>query len=199
MFNAIFQLEDSKQALADQETSDASTVDMYERQIHNLNHELQLIKDRLKASENKASQPSPMLMNIQQENADMKAQHRIDTQQERKRANEAEEQLRLMAHHSEERVCALEAKLSELSEVVGNYERLRYQDQLAIQKLKERVSQLDMENMALARAAHSSGGADVEGDPEELDVQTIVDRLAKLKGLLKLANEKSEKPVDIEG
>jgi hypothetical protein len=38
----------------------------------------------------------------------------------------------------EERVANLEARLAELSETVGNYDRLRQQDQLAIQKLKVR-------------------------------------------------------------
>lgn len=63
----------------------------------------------------------------------------------------AEDQLRVRDKQAEERVASLEAKLSELSEVVGNYERLRFQDQSSIQKLRERVSQLDMENTALAR------------------------------------------------
>lgn len=80
---------------------------------------------------------------------------------------------------------------------MGNYERLRFHDQQNIQKLKERVSQLDMENMALARAASSSN--DGMDDLESLDVNAIVDRIVKLKGQLKIVNEKSERPVNIEG
>ena len=55
------------------------------------------------------------------------AQHRIRLQQEQKRANEAEQQIRNVSNQSEERVSCLETKLSELSGVVGQYERLRYQ------------------------------------------------------------------------
>lgn len=42
----------------------------------------------------------------------------------------------------EARVAGLEARLAELSEIVGGYDRLRQQDQLAIQKLKNRLAAL---------------------------------------------------------
>lgn len=42
----------------------------------------------------------------------------------------------------EARVAGLEARLAELSEVVGGYDRLRQQDQLAIQKLKDQLAAL---------------------------------------------------------
>ena len=51
--------------------------------------------------------------------------------------------------------------------------------------------------MALARAA-SSGNDGLE-DWENLDVNTIVDKIVKLKGQLKLVNERSERPVNIDG
>lgn len=57
---------------------------------------------------------------------------------EQKRATDAEERARRLAAVHEERVANLEARLAELSETVGNYDRLRQQDQLAIQKLKVR-------------------------------------------------------------
>lgn len=42
----------------------------------------------------------------------------------------------------EVRVAGLEARLAELSEVVGGYDRLRQQDQSAIQKLKNQLAVL---------------------------------------------------------
>ena len=45
---------------------------------------------------------------------------------------EAEKELKSQSKQSEERVSSLESKLSELSQVVGNYEKLRFQDQQAI-------------------------------------------------------------------
>lgn len=39
-------------------------------------------------------------------------------------------------------MAGLEARLAELSEIVGGYDRLRQQDQLAIQKLKDQLAAL---------------------------------------------------------
>ena len=125
------------------------------------------------------------------------AQQRLQLQQDLYRAQDAEEKAKIYNEQSETRISELETKLSELSESVGNYERLRFQDQQTIQKLKERANQLDMENMALARAA--SSGNDGQEDWESSDVNTIVDRIVKLKGQLKLVNERSERPVNIDG
>lgn len=57
-------------------------------------------------------------------------------QQEQRRAKEAEDRARHLAAVHEERVANLESHLAELSESVGSYDRVRQQDQLAIQKLK---------------------------------------------------------------
>ena len=55
--------------------------------------------------------------------------------------------------------------------------------------------------MHLCRAAHKGTSVEDEDshDDSNLDVQALVDKITRLKGRLKLANERSEKPVDIEG
>ena len=58
------------------------------------------------------------------------------------RADDAELQLQLMSQQSETRAVGLESRLSELSETLGNVERLRQQDQHIIQKLRERLVQV---------------------------------------------------------
>ena len=58
------------------------------------------------------------------------------------RADDAEHQLQVMSQQSETRSVGLESRLSELSETLGNVERLRQQDQQIIQKLRERVVQV---------------------------------------------------------
>lgn len=91
--------------------------------------------------------------------------------------------------------------MSELSEVVGNYEKLRLQDQQAIQKLKDRLYQLDVENVGLTRqmstdenrAPDNEKEAGQDETPEELKEQVM-----KLKGLLKIALNTSDKPLDLE-
>lgn len=90
--------------------------------------------------------------------------------------------------------------MSELSEVVGNYEKLRLQDQQAIQKLKDRLHQLDVENVELTRqmstdenhAPDNEKEAGQDETPEELKEQVM-----KLKGLLKIALNSSDKPLDL--
>ena len=91
-------------------------------------------------------------------------------------------------------------KLSELSEVVGNYEKLRLQDQQAIQKLKDRLQKLDSENATLSRqlSIDENQMPDNEKElrenetPEELKKQVL-----KLKGLLKIALNSSDTPVNL--
>ena len=67
----------------------------------------------------------------------------------------AEDQLRQQSQLEEQRVAALENQISQVSELLGTYEKAKQKDQLAIQKLKERILQLDLENKTLALAASS--------------------------------------------
>ena len=59
--------------------------------------------------------------------------------QEQRNAAEAEEIARKLAASHEKRVVALEARLAELSETVGAYDRLRQQDLATVSKLKVRL------------------------------------------------------------
>lgn len=190
------QLDETQFTLKEKERLIPDLCARYDKQIKELNNEIQGLKAELIITEEKSKQPSPMLLDLQKEAAELKAQHRLQLQQDLHRVQDAEEKAKLYNQQSETRISELETKLSELSETVGNYERLRFQDQQTIQKYKERANQLDMENMALARAASSNN--DGLEDLESLDVNTIVDRIIKLKGQLKLVNERSERPVNIE-
>ena len=92
--------------------------------------------------------------------------------------------------------------MSELSEVVGNYEKLRLQDQQAIQKLKDRLQQLDVENATLTRqiSCDENRTPDNERDVGEHHDETpdeLKKRVMKLKGLLRIALDSSDKPLDL--
>lgn len=195
------QLEDAKEQVLLTQRLPGSKTEEYQRQISQLQLELQQVKRRLKEAEKVASQPSPLLVQLQHEMSKMKKEHSEAVVKEQKRANEAEERLRIITSLEECRVADLEVKLSELSEVVGNYEKLRLQDQQAIQKLKDRLHQLDVENVELTRqmSADENHAPDNEKEagqdetPEELKEQVM-----KLKGLLKIALNSSDKPLDLE-
>uniref|UniRef100_A0A0B7B1U7 GRIP domain-containing protein n=1 Tax=Arion vulgaris TaxID=1028688 RepID=A0A0B7B1U7_9EUPU len=169
--------------------------EVYEQQIQQLQRELVTVRDRLKSAENKANQPSPFIIELQKEMGSMKADYQTQVEKEQKKATEAESRLRLQSKQNEERVSSLEAKLSELSQVVGNYERLRFQDQHAINKLRERVTQLDMENTALSRAANLT--PEKADDEDNLETEQLLSKIMHFRSLLKAAAEKSEKPINL--
>lgn len=67
----MFQLYDSKQQLLEkQNVPDVSAA--YEKQLQNLRKELEDVRKRLKDSENKSEQPSPLLLQLQKEMAEVK-------------------------------------------------------------------------------------------------------------------------------
>lgn len=71
------------------------------------------------------------------------------------------------------------------------------QDQQTIQKLKERIAQLDIENSLLTRASSTSGLETEEN--EEVDLDTLLKRISKLKVLIRVANDRFGQSLTIEG
>ena len=71
MYYLSFQLFDAKQLIIERKnTPDVS--EHYEKQIQNLRNELEVVRNRLQASEDKAEQPSPFLIKLQSEMAEVK-------------------------------------------------------------------------------------------------------------------------------
>ncbi|KAK7104743.1 GRIP and coiled-coil domain-containing protein 1-like [Littorina saxatilis] len=191
------QLDEACRSLQDQDNS-SSVSEQYERKIRELSGQLEKTQKALQKAEQKASEPSPHVLDLQKEMAAMKTQHQQAVQQEQRKAAEADTRLQQQSKLSEERISSLEDKLSELSEVVGNYERLRFQDQQAIQKLKERLTQLDLENTALVQASKTFSSSDAL-DEDSMDAQALYDRILHLKTRLQSVNQQSERPVDMRG
>ncbi|EDO43114.1 predicted protein, partial [Nematostella vectensis] len=186
------QLDDMKDMLESSKHFPESKARDYENCISQLRKELKELKERLEKAEEKSSKPSPLLVQLQEEMAEMKREHMEAVSREQKRANDAEDKLKLITCVEEDRVADLETKLSELSEVVGSYEKLRFHDQEVIHKLKERLQQLDTENTALT--LHSPVG---EGVPDN-NIQTVAeidslrDQVQKLRTVLKLAAARNQ-------
>ena len=86
--------------------------EQYEKRIHQMSNEFQVLQNRLKLSEEKANEPSPMLLELQKQLREVKTHHHLAVQDEQVRANEAEQELSLTAAQSELRVSSLEANLS---------------------------------------------------------------------------------------
>jgi hypothetical protein len=74
---------------------------------------------------------------------------------------------------------------------------------MIIQKLKERIAQLDIENSLLTKASSTSIEHDdtnsTNDDENHLDLDTLLKRIAKLKVLIRVANDRFGKSLTIEG
>ena len=79
----------------------------------------------------------------------------------------------------------LESRLQELSETVGNYDRVRQSDQSSLQKLRERIAQLDQENKNLQTVEIVNDHGD---NDTNLDVQSLIERILRLRTMLRDAN-----------
>ena len=101
------QLEDAKEQILLMKHSPSSKTEEYEHQIAQLQRELQGVQERLKVAEKTSSQPSPLLVQLQAEMAKMKKEHAEAVIREQKRANDAEERLRIITSLEECRVADL--------------------------------------------------------------------------------------------
>lgn len=190
-------LEETREALAGRAYA-AGQVEGFELQTKQLTCEVEELKGQLQALRDEKDQPDPRLQQLQEEAACLKSHFQAQLQQEIRKTALAEDQLRQQSQLEEQRVAALENQISEVSELLGTYEKAKQKDQLAIQKLKERIVQLDLENKTLALAASSRSPLDSHGEESSLDVNVLKDKMEKLKRLLQVAARKSQVTLDVE-
>ncbi|NWR92890.1 GCC1 protein, partial [Furnarius figulus] len=168
----------------------------HEQHVRQLSQELEELKRELQGVREENSRADPHIQQLQEEMAGLKNHFQVQLVQEMKKTAQAEEQLRHRAQMEERRVADLEAQVSQVSELLGTYEKAKQKDQLVIQKLKDRIVQLDLENKTLAIAASSRAPGDIHGEEANLDVNVLKDKMEKLKKLLQAATRKSQ--VDVE-
>ncbi|XP_065061205.1 GRIP and coiled-coil domain-containing protein 1-like [Rhopilema esculentum] len=161
-----------------------SSKKAYETKIQELSDELANVSVKLKQFETDTSQPSGLLLQISDEMIALKKYHSDALRKEQTRANEAEDALKRFSLMEEERIAQLETKLAELSDVVSSYEKLRYQDQQVIQKLKERLSHIDLTSSTTQQRVSSP---EIEKLDRNNQISDMKEQILKLKGLLKLA------------
>ncbi|XP_065524250.1 GRIP and coiled-coil domain-containing protein 1 [Lathamus discolor] len=195
--DAELKLEETREVLAGRACV-AERAEGYELQIKQLSQEVEDLKRELQDIQEENKKPDPRIQDLQEEMASLKNHFQVQLLQEMKKAAQAEEQLRQHAQMEERRVADLEGQVSEVSELLGTYEKAKQKDQVIIQKLKDRIVQLDLENKTLAIAASSRAPGDVHVEEANLDVNVLKDKMEKLKKLLQAAAKKSETPLDIE-
>ncbi|KFO96543.1 GRIP and coiled-coil domain-containing protein 1, partial [Calypte anna] len=190
-------LEESREALAGR-SSLAARAEGYEVQLRQLSQEVEELKRELQAAQEQSSKPDPRLQELQEEMDGLKNHFQVQLLQEMKKAAQAEEQLQQRAELEEQRVAELEAQVSQVSQLLGSYEQGKQRDQALIQKLRDRILQLDLENKTLALAASSRAPGDVQGEESSLDVNVLRDRMEKLRKLLREAAGKGQPGLDVE-
>ncbi|KFP17467.1 GRIP and coiled-coil domain-containing protein 1, partial [Egretta garzetta] len=194
--DAELKLEETREALAGRACM-ADRAEGYELQIKQLSREVEDLKRELQAVQ-EVQLLQEMRKDLQEELASLKNHFQVQLLQEMKKAAQAEEQLRQRAQTEEQRVADLEGQVSEVSELLGTYEKAKQKDQVIIQKLKDRIVQLDLENKTLAIAASSRSPVDIHVEEANLDVNVLKDKMEKLKKLLQAAAKKSQPALDIE-
>ncbi|NXA15105.1 GCC1 protein, partial [Sapayoa aenigma] len=193
--DAELQLEQSRDALGGGAGA-AERAQGQEQLVRQLSQELEQLKRELRGVREENSRPDPRIQELQEEMAGLKNHFQVQLVQEMKKTAQAEEQLRHRAQMEERRVADLEGRVSQASELLGTYEKAKQKDQLVIQKLKDRIVQLDLENKTLAIAASSRAPGDIHGDEANLDVNVLKDKMEKLKKLLQAATGKGQADVE---
>uniref|UniRef100_A0A1Q3FA25 Putative grip and coiled-coil domain-containing protein 1 n=1 Tax=Culex tarsalis TaxID=7177 RepID=A0A1Q3FA25_CULTA len=141
----------------------------------------------LESSKKENAALSSLLHQFQGEIENLKRQHAAAIRSEQKRVLVAEERSKKLEQVHEERVANLEARLAELSEVVGTYDRLRQQDQDSICKLKDKLSKI----------VAVDGATTTRRISQESNVERIVEEIGYMKNLLLAENGKLESPLDL--
>ncbi|XP_050341181.1 GRIP and coiled-coil domain-containing protein 1 [Bactrocera neohumeralis] len=143
-----------------------------------------------------------ILKQVQQQMQQLKEQHAIAIKNEQRRVLQAEDQSRRQAALHEDRVANLEERLAELSATVGNYDRLRQQDQESIHVLRKKLQELERSSDSQSSFPSELNSFDVDQSRRRksnitYDISVIVDEIIHLKKLLLAENSRSTNPVDI--
>ncbi|NWV78231.1 GCC1 protein, partial [Dasyornis broadbenti] len=180
------ELQESREALAGSAGA-AERAQGYEQHVRQLSQELEELRRELQGVREENGKPDPRIQELQEEMAGLKNHFQLQLVQEMKKTAQAEEQLRQRSQREEQRVAELEAQVAQVSELLGTYEKGKQRDQATIQKLKERVVQLDLENKSLAIAASSRSLGEVPVEEATLDVAALKEKMEKLRKLLQAA------------
>ncbi|NWV63654.1 GCC1 protein, partial [Malurus elegans] len=180
------ELQESREALAGSAGA-AERAQGYQQHVRQLSQELEELRRELRGVREENGRPDPRIQELQEEMAGLKNHFQLQLVQEMKKTAQAEEQLVQRSQREEQRVAELEAQVAQVSELLGTYEKAKQRDQGTIQKLKERIVQLDLENKTLAIAASSRSLGEAAVEEATLDVTALKEKMEKLRKLLQVA------------
>lgn len=132
---------------------------------------------------------------------EMEIEHAEQIRNESKRNQQLEKKITQLNEENAQRLSKNESHVAELSEQIGLIEKQRAQDQMTIQRLKERLAQLDVENALLTKATtfeHEENQSDEIENENHPDLESVMKHLAKIKVLIRMANDRFGKSLTIE-
>lgn len=168
-------------------------VEKHEKTVTSLTNELEATKRRLELSERKLKEPPLELLKLQDELRNLQIEHQTALKIEKERVRVVEERAKKMSTLQEERVVNLETQLVELSQTIGSYDRLRVQDQLEIQKLKELIALSNIEPAIPGTLDNETEKVDSSGSE---DIDYLIQKILELKLKLNTACEKHGRKID---
>lgn len=203
--NLEMQLNDLKGQFSLADNSDGRIREL-QLEISQLRHKLKDVKHSKNttndsgAGENQSAS-TIVLRQLQHEMMQLKQQHSVAMMTEQRRAQQAEEQYKMLSIVHEDRVANLENRLAELSATVGSYDRLRQLDQENIFKLKEKIAQFEFDDNSTKATAINSSSADnqqsLSPSSNKHNVNELIDEITHLKHVLLVENAKLSQPLDI--
>ncbi|CAF1482252.1 unnamed protein product, partial [Adineta steineri] len=184
-----------------------SQYDTLKKQYNNLNTQYQTkvneLKDKDSIDVEELKRSKEKVVELTTKIKDLEAKYTEQLRVESKRNQQLEKKLTDNTTEYAQRTSTNETHIAELSEQIGVIEKQRAQDQMAIQRLKERIAQLDVENSLLTKASSASieqddiGGTNDDSDNHH-DLDTLLKHISKLKVLIRVANDRFGKSLTIE-
>ncbi|CAF2876500.1 unnamed protein product [Rotaria sp. Silwood2] len=184
-----------------------SQFDTLKKQYNNLNNQHQTKLNELKGKDSidfeELKRSKENIVQLTSKIKDMEIKHVEQLRVESKRNQQLEKKLADIISENGQKMSTNETHIAELSEQIGLIEKQRAQDQMMIQRLKERIAQLDVENALLTKASSTSIERDDinitnDDDHNHHDLDTLMQRIAKLKVLIRVANDRFGKSLTIE-
>ncbi|UJR21891.1 hypothetical protein I4U23_024963 [Adineta vaga] len=182
-------------------------IDNLKKQYNSLNsqHQTKLNelkeKDSIDIEELKRSKEKIVELTTKLNNLETKYTEQLRT--EFKRNEQLEKKLNESTTEQAQKMSTTETQIAELSEQIGIIEKQRAQDQMVIQRLKECIAQLDVENSLLTKASTTAiEQDDVNITDDDIDnhqdLNTLLKHISKLKVLIRVANDRFNKSLTIE-
>ncbi|CAF1008332.1 unnamed protein product [Rotaria sordida] len=186
-----------------------SQLDTLKKQYNNLNSQYQTklndIKEKYSIDLEELKRSKENIVQLTSKIKDMEIKHVEQLRVESKRNQQLEKKLIDITSENAQKISTSETHIAELSDQIGVIEKQRAQDQMIIQRLKERIAQLDVENALLTKASSTSiehDDIDITNNDDDnnnhRDLDTLMQRIAKLKVLIRVANDRFGKSLTIE-